>query len=673
MPFDSVCSIGGQSFVDGVWRLLGPALQGLTNPLPVAIPGFANARMRVTQLVPVFPGSQSSGGLTIRANVEMTAEALLHVLVESGSAAITIGTQSVSLANLAGPIAVPPQAGTLSNIAIGGTVGTLGAALTGGTGDVALPGGTSTLSGGTGTGTLGPGSLALPGIPLPAVVPVPVNLTQDGPLLVQVTAQLTVSGPDAATRFGLLFTIANIVFDSVGGTQPLALTLTPVLQEAVRRIVAQLGTPIMAPTLDPVKIGTLIADVPVIAATGFVDALTELLAETGRLIYPPSGAGASCDVNVLPTAGSAALSVATGGSYVLQVGFERAGSSDIPAFPPVAGPIECEVLVGNSFLLGLLCCLVERLPAFSLPVAAVTSTVDVAGTSHMSCCNFTNATANFGGIAIGGGGLSVCIDGAPGGPKNLSLVGSFAQSVALTIPLFGITPNLGSIAITADFTLPLAFDFDDAASIANLRMVGTPSVSAAVVPNMTGTAILVFILAILVPIAAVLSGLLAPLGALLGAVMASVVVLIVLMLVQIACAVATRLLGNAVRMLLSGASLLRSPVALPPGLFEAFGRIAPATVTVDDLKATGVLHTPSALWGVLPRLGPRRKWIPDWRDVKVGEGLLNALQRGGMQIVHMPAWWPGLQPKRAQKAQGKATNSLRSRKAGPKAGDPTPP
>lgn len=626
-PYDCVVSIGGQSFADGVWRLLEPALEGLTNPLPIVIPGFANAQMRVTRLVPIIPGTPpSSGGLAVRASVELTAEALLHVLVESGTATIALGPQSLTLANLAGPIALPSQAGTLTNVAIGGTVGTLASNLTGGTGNLSLPGGTATLAGGTGTGMLAlPSSLTLPGIPLPAVVPVTVDLTAAGPYVIDAVLQLKVDGPDAATRFGALFSIQQVLINSIGGPaapDPIALATT--LQQGLNRILAQLLSPIAAPSVDPTPFGTLL-QVPLAAGTALYGALGELLAQTGRLTYPAPGAGASCDTRVLPTSADATLKVATDGSYVLQIGFRRAGSADISSFPPVTSPIECEVLVGNSFLLGLLCCLIERLPAFNLPVAATTGTVDVAGGTHIRCCNFTDVTANLGGIVIGGGGLSVCIDGASGGSKSLSLVGRFAQTIGLSIPLFGITANLGSIAITADFTLPLAFDFDDAASIANLHPIGTPSIVASVTPNMTGAAILVFILAILVPIAAVLSGLLAPLGALLGAVMASVVVLIVLMLVQVACAVATRLLRNAVRVLLSGASLLRSPIAVPPGLFEAFGRFAPAKVTIDDLKATGVLHTPTSVWGLLPRIGPPRRWFHDWKDVKIQAQLRTAL------------------------------------------------
>ncbi|HEX9967655.1 MAG TPA: hypothetical protein VGB06_06895, partial [Solirubrobacterales bacterium] len=94
-PFDTVTSIGGQSFTDGFWRLLGPALEGLTNPLPIAIPGFANAQLRVRELVPVFPGSPpASGALVVEAVVELTAEALLHVIVQSGTATIALGPQT---------------------------------------------------------------------------------------------------------------------------------------------------------------------------------------------------------------------------------------------------------------------------------------------------------------------------------------------------------------------------------------------------------------------------------------------------------------------------------------------------------------------------------------------------------------------------------------------------
>lgn len=603
-PYDAVVTIGGQSFADGLWRLLGPALEGLTNPLPLALPGFANAQMRVTQLVPVIPGSPpATGALILRAGVEVTGELLLHVLTQSGTASVTLGSQDFTLADLAGSIELPARTGSLTNIAVSGTLGSL----TGGTGDIDLDAETTTLSGGTGTGTLDlPGSVTVPGLPLPAVVPVAVDLT-NGAMPLQATVVLSVSGPNAATRFGLRFAVTDVTVSALGGAIPAA-TLTTTLQNAVNQIVGQLASPIAPPAVSGTLIGALIAPIPNIVAAAFDEALTNLLAETGRLVYPAPGAGASCDTRVLPTAADATLTAASDGSLVLQIGFQRAGSTDITTLPSTAGPVECDIRVGNSFVLSLMCCLVERLPNFALPMAAVTSTTDVNGATHTSCCNFTGVTANFGGIAIGGGGLSVCIDGASGGPKTFSLVGGFGQTIGITVPIpfGGGAAPLGMIGIAATFSLPLGFDLDDAAALANLRLGGPPIVAASVTLGIVPATLLALILVVLIPIALVVSGLLAPIGAMIGAVMGAVVVLIVLLLVLLACTIASTLLDNAVRTLLAGASLLRSPVALPPGLFEAFGRFSPATVAVDDLTADGVLHTPTSVWGLLPRLGAQR-------------------------------------------------------------------
>lgn len=54
-------------------------------------------------------------------------------------------------------------------------------------------------------------------------------------------------------------------------------------------------------------------------------------------------------------------------------------------------------------------------------------------------------------------------------------------------------------------------------------------------------------------------------------------------------------LGAAVEMLLSRAHSLTSPAAVPPRLFGAFGPLVPASLTIDDLIATGTLATPSLL------------------------------------------------------------------------------
>lgn len=532
-PYDSVISIGGQSFVDGVWRIFGPALEGLTNPLPIALPGFTNAQLRITELVPLIPGSPPANGLSVLALVEVVAEALLHVTTQSDT--VTIG---------------PPI------------------------------------------------NAQLPGIPMPQVVAVAVDLTPSAPLQVPATLLLSVEGPSVATRFGLLFRVKEVQVSQVVGLDPnLANTVTAALQAAVNQIVAQLAIPagINQPAVDPNMVANLIAPLPAVVAAAIDDALTQLIAETGRLLYPGAGAGASCDAEMLATGADAQLTITSGGAYMLQVGFKRSGSSDVqmfPSFTPV-GNVDCNVLVGNRFLLELVCCLIGRLPAFALPGGAVPDTNDVEGKPHWRCCNFLNVTANFGGIAIGGGALSICLDGEHGARKELKLIGRFSQD----IPSF-LGPKLAAVRVR--FTLPLGFDLDGGASIADLRLERPPTdVSASVSLGFW----LAFILALL-------AGLFVSLGSIASivfAIVGPIAALIVLLLLAFGCNAASYALGNAVRTLLSGASLLRSPGAVPPGIFEAFGKFAPSIEVLDDLIANGVLHTPTSPWALLPRLGRRER------------------------------------------------------------------
>jgi hypothetical protein len=588
-PYDSVVSIGGQSFIDGLWRIFGPALEGLTNPLPLAIPGFANAQMRITQLEPVIPGNPPpSGALQILATVEVVAEALLRVTTTTDSLKIEIDSLKGALSSLkftAGAVNVGTGAGTLTFP------------------DPTLPPPLPL----AGTGKLLSSVPNVPGIPLPAVIPVAVDLTPSGPLVLPATVVLTVSGPSIATRFGLAFQVGSVSVGAVGGIDPnLAANLTPILQNAVNQIVSQLGILPAIPQVpvDQNAIGTLVGPIPGLVAQAFDDALTRLLAETGRLTFPTPGAGASCDVKVLPTGADAQLVASATGAYVLQVGFKRATSTDIPTFPAVGpGAVECTVLVGNSLILEMLCCLVERLPAFALPVAAATSTIDVAGGTHLRCCNFTGVTATFAGITIGGGGISVCVNGTLGRPKTFSIVGSFTQGVPTTLPIVGTIAT-----IRVGFTLPVMFDLEDASAIANLRFTGAPAVAVTVSPNIAALAAAALIIALLGLIGFTFGGG-GFFGAIIGAIfglLTPIALVIVIFLLVIACDAANYLIGNAVRTVLGGASLLRSPVAIPPGLFEAFGRLAPATVTVDDLTANGVLHTPTSPWALLPRIGPKR-------------------------------------------------------------------
>jgi hypothetical protein len=265
------------------------------------------------------------------------------------------------------------------------------------------------------------------------------------------------------------------------------------------------------------------------------------------------------------------------------------------------------VLVGNSFVLALLGCLIERLPTFVLPNPGETQSTphhDVNGQPHRNCRNYWHVTAAFGPFAVGGGGadgISICIDGQDNEAKKFTLVGRFSQDVPNPLPW--LSSVISKIAtVRAGFTLPLAFDFDDAGSLANLKVFGQPTVAAMVVPNVW---LALLLLAISVLIAAATGWL----GSIVFAVVAPLVAVIVILLIYLACGAASYFLSNAVKTVLAGASLVRSPAAVPPGLFEAFGRLSPARVTVDDLTASGVLHTPTSPWALLPRLGvsPRRR------------------------------------------------------------------
>ncbi|MDP8995144.1 MAG: hypothetical protein M3N07_09230, partial [Pseudomonadota bacterium] len=354
-------------------------------------------------MIPILPGSPpSTGALTLEARVEVTGEALLQIVSEAGGVDILLGPQTLGLEDLGGSIALPAQSGTLGNISIPNDIPPGGITLGPGTGQVSLPGGTATLAAGTATGSIAfPNELAIPSIPLPAIVPVPVDLTSLGPLVLEATVPLTLAGPTAATRFGILFTTGDAAVPAVGWPAALAANLQAKLQARINALVAELGLPTgLQPAITTADVQNLIAPIPGLVAAGLDDALSGLLAESGRLVFPAAGPGASCDATALPTSADAALAVATDNTYVLQVGFSRTGSSDIPAFPPVTSPVECNVVVGNSFLLSLLCCLVERLPTLALPNPATTGTVDVSGNAHTRCCNFTGATANFGLIAL---------------------------------------------------------------------------------------------------------------------------------------------------------------------------------------------------------------------------------------------------------------------------------
>lgn len=576
MAFDAVITIGGQSFVDGLWRLLAPALERLTNPLPLTLPGFTNSQVRITNIVPVYPGNLPGNGLELALTLEATAEAILQVTTQTGAVDIALGPQSFDIDTLTGP-----------------------------------------LSGVTGSGTINlPNSLGVPGIPLPAIVPVALDLTQHLPLITRALVPIAVSGPTAATRRSLLFLVTTPQVDPIPAFSPAAITeLSGDIDDVIAQIIKQLGidtTVVSQPA--PTDVQALLAPVPGLIVEAIADALTLLLAETGRIVFPLPGAGASCDAKALANSAEARLEPTPNNGFELQVGFSRGvGTDDIAVFPaPINNPnstIETRIIIGNRFLVALLCCLVEQLPAFGFPEPASFDTSDINGNPHVACCNFRFVTAEFGPIPVAGRlseGISICLDGAPGGAKIITIVGHFSQIVRNVVPV--VSSIFGTLAtINADFTLTLGFDLNDVTALTNLRNVRVPVVATSVNPagGLFALIALVLLLILAIPLAIALG---------VGWLAAPVVIPIVLfllaaaggvvtLLVFLACGVVNFVLANAIRLLLKGAALLKSPVAIPPGLLDAFGKVSPVSLTVDDAIAPGVMHTPTSVWGLLPRIG----------------------------------------------------------------------
>ncbi len=327
-PYEMVISIGGQSLVDGIWRLFGPALEDLVRPLPLVLPGFTNAVMRIEGVVPVQGSPPPTGAFAVLASVALTAEAMLQVNVSTGEVTVPLGPRALDLSNLTGTINLPAHNVDLTNLAIGGNIAPpIGRVdLSGGTGSLSVPAGAANLTGGQLEGTINlPDALSL-GLPLPAVVPVALDLTP-APLAIGASLVLAVAGIDWTTRYGMQLNVSGVTLDPIH-FDPNALVgqITSVLQAAADQIQARLDLPTPEVPLEASAVSGLLSPIPAVVGAALVKALSGLTAETGRLLYPPAGTGASCDVAVLPTAGDGRLTVAASGTYILQVGLIGAGA-----------------------------------------------------------------------------------------------------------------------------------------------------------------------------------------------------------------------------------------------------------------------------------------------------------------------------------------------------------
>src|SRR5207248_9632955 len=161
------------SFVDGLVRILGPGLQALRAPMPVALPGLSNAVLSIRSIKSVIPSAQS-GTIELDLEIDLTAEVLLVASVAADTVNLTLGNGTVTLPASSGSLAEPLRSGALATNpgtgtetgTIAGVATTLNLALNSLSGSVTLPAATAPLTLDQVVGTIqlpaGVGNLALP-------------------------------------------------------------------------------------------------------------------------------------------------------------------------------------------------------------------------------------------------------------------------------------------------------------------------------------------------------------------------------------------------------------------------------------------------------------------------------------------------------------------------------
>jgi hypothetical protein len=209
--------------------------------------------------------------------------------------------------------------------------------------------------------------------------------------------------------------------------------------------------------------------------------------------------------------------------------------------------------------------------------------------------------------------------GLPPSPKAIAL--GFALAAATGAPLVVGT----ALTATLAFALSIAFDLNELASITSLRLTAPPTPTFSL--SMGAGLIAVF--------AVLAAGFLLPAFAIPFPIVwpgFAVIAAFIIAFPFIVTGIVGGLIATNLAQVLGGVHrLLKSPAALPPGIFEAFGNLVPTTMVVDDLDAAGVLRTPTSPWAVLPLVtrgvrqppgggrgdGPRPPTIPQAPDTPI--------------------------------------------------------
>ncbi|HJU75213.1 MAG TPA: hypothetical protein VJ717_15835 [Gemmatimonadaceae bacterium] len=583
MALDAVISIGGQSFIDGVMRLLGPALQALRTPMPIAVPGLTNSLLTIKNIRPVLPGA-NRGQIELNVEVEITGEVLLV-------ASVAAGTLNLSLVNAA----INLDAATGSVTQRTGQDGSLGIPSLSATGTWRLPAQGLPLDLNPMTGRISLPAVGNLALPLPAVVSVPVDLTRNASLTTTVFLALGVNGValnteatiDDTTGFGLLFGCrpANVLPPvSAALAQGIESALTPAVPSVINQLLRGLPPGVLTGITQPLRdlpgVALQLANaVPAAVAATLSGAFNGLMGRTGRLVYTTPSAGSSCEVRALPTAAKARLSAAADGSLFLQIGFKRSplDASDVfPPFAPQAG-VDTAVTIGNPFLIDLLSCLLEQLPNLSLPTTTPTTigVPSILGFPPATIRTWSGITLTLGVLTLKGE-LSLAIIGPPGGGKSVTL------NFKLNADVSG-APGVAGQVLLADvnFMLIIVFDLSNVAAITSLRLSAAPIINSCKVEPGPGLMAMLWVAAA-------------------GMFMLPGLRAITTWGPPTVFHMGSQLLKNTIEQVLSVARLLQSPAAIPAGVFEAFGKLVPASIRIDDTDARGVLDTPTSPWSLLP-------------------------------------------------------------------------
>src|SRR5262249_52947100 len=105
--------------------------------------------------------------------------------------------------------------------------------------------------------------------------------------------------------------------------------------------------------------------VPTIIKSTLTGAFSDLVSRTGRLVFDHGDGTAGCDL--LPQHGLAQLGVPPAGGLFLQAGFSRQPLAIGTAFPVFAPSdlLDAQVDLDPSFVLDLLCCMLEKVPGLA--------------------------------------------------------------------------------------------------------------------------------------------------------------------------------------------------------------------------------------------------------------------------------------------------------------------